>query len=130
MNERLAALPGVEHASISATVPFGMISLSKNVQRAGIRPGPDDKPTTAAEGLAFNADWNSVSADYFSTVGLSILRGRSFSAAEATQPDGPLVAIIDEVLAKNFGRTAMRSVSAFNSRATTRRARKAAAAWA
>src|SRR5204863_3200932 len=31
LNERLAALPGVERASISATVPFGMISLSKNV---------------------------------------------------------------------------------------------------
>jgi predicted permease len=102
LNDRLAALPGVEHASISATVPFGMISLSKNVQRAGIRPGPDEKPTTAAEGLAFNAAWDSVSADYFSTVGLSILRGRPFNAAEATQPDGPLVAIIDEVLAKKL----------------------------
>ncbi|HEX2385085.1 MAG TPA: FtsX-like permease family protein [Candidatus Binatia bacterium] len=102
LNDRLAALPGVEHASISATVPFGMISLSKNVQRAGIRPGPDEKPTTAAEGLAFNTAWDSVSADYFSAVGLSILRGRPFNAAEATQSDGPLVAIIDEVLAKKL----------------------------
>jgi predicted permease len=102
LNDRLAALPGVEHASISATVPFGMISLSKNVQRAGIRPGPDEKPTTAAEGLAFNADWDSVSADYFSAVGLSIVRGRAFNTAEATQPDGPLVAIIDETLAKKL----------------------------
>jgi predicted permease len=102
LNDRLAALPGVERASISATVPFGMISLSKNVQRAGIRPGPEEKPTTAAEGLAFNADWDSVSADYFSAVGLSILRGRPFNAAETTQPDGPLVAIIDEILAKKL----------------------------
>src|SRR5256886_2663813 len=102
LNDRLAALPGVEHASISATVPFGMISLSKNVQRAGVHPGPDAKPATAAEGLAIHARWNSVGADYFSTVGLSILRGRAFSAAEATQPDGPLVAIIDDVLAKKL----------------------------
>src|SRR5205823_10913384 len=102
LNERFAALPGVEHASISATVPFGMISLSKNVQRAGVHPGPDAKPATAAEGLAIHARWNSVGADYFSTVGLSILRGRAFSAAEATQPDGPLVAIIDDVLAKKL----------------------------
>ena len=102
LNDRLAALPGIDHVSISATVPFGMISLSKNVQRAGVHPGPDAKPATAAEGLAFHPRWNSVGADYFSTVGLSILRGRAFTAAEATQPDGPLVAIIDEVLAKKL----------------------------
>ena len=102
LNERLAALPGVEHASISATVPFGMISLSKNVQRAGLQPAPDAKPATAAEGLAFNAAWNSVGADYFTTVGLPILRGRAFNEAEATQPGGAAVAIIDEVLAKKL----------------------------
>jgi putative ABC transport system permease protein len=33
---------------------------------------------------------------------LSILRGRPFNAAEATQPEGPLVAIIDEILAKKL----------------------------
>ena len=101
LNARLAALPGVERTSVSATVPFGMITLSKNVQRAGVRPGPDDKPATAAEGLAFNAIWNSVGADYFSTVGLPVVRGRAFSEAEATQ-SGAAVAIIDEVLAKKL----------------------------
>ena len=102
LNERLAALPGVEHAGISATVPFGMISLSKNVQRAGIRPGPDDKPTTAAEGLAFNVAWDGVSADYFKTVGLPVVRGRAFTEAEATQSGGTRAAIIDDVLAKKL----------------------------
>ena len=102
LNERLAALPGVERASISATVPFGMISLSKNVQRAGVRPGPEAKPATAAEGLAFNANWNSVGGDYFSTVGLPVLRGRAFSDTEATEPGGVKVAIIDDVLAKKL----------------------------
>ncbi|MEP6685597.1 MAG: ABC transporter permease [Verrucomicrobiota bacterium] len=102
LNARLAALPGVENASISATVPFGMISLSKNVQRAGIRPGPDDKPTTPAEGLAFNVAWDSVGADYFKTVGLPVVRGRTFNEAEATQSGGAQVAIIDDVLAKKL----------------------------
>lgn len=102
LNTRLAALPGVEHASISATVPFGMISLSKNVQRAGIRPGPDDKPTTAADGLAFNATWNSVGADYFQTVGLPVVRGRAFSESESTQSGSARVAIIDDILAKKL----------------------------
>src|SRR5205085_9402940 len=58
LQERFAALPAVEHASISATIPFGMISLSRNLQRAGLQPAPDAKPATAAEGLAFNAAWN------------------------------------------------------------------------
>src|SRR5580765_2001562 len=101
LNARLAALPGVEHVSISATVPFGITSSDKNVQRAGINPGAEAKPSTAAEGLAFKAAWNSVGADYFSTVGLPVLRGRAFTEAEATQP-GPRVAIIDEPLAKKL----------------------------
>ena len=102
LGERLAALPGVEHASVSSTIPFGMISLGKAVQRAGLSPAPDTKPATAAEGLAFDSAWNSVGADYFATVGLPLLRGRAFNVGEATQPTGPAVAIIDEVLAKKL----------------------------
>src|SRR5881296_3760637 len=101
LNARLAALPGVEHVSISATVPFGITSSDKNVQRAGVNPGTEARPSTAAEGLAFKAAWNSVGANYFSTVGLPVLRGRAFTEAEATQP-GPRVAIIDEPLAKRL----------------------------
>lgn len=98
LEERLAALPGVERASISATVPFGMVSASKKVQRAGIQSPPD----AVAEGVTFQAKWSRVGADYFNTVGLPLLRGRAFTAAEATQPGGPAVAIIDEVLAKKL----------------------------
>ena len=101
LNERLAALPGVERASISAIVPFGMFELSRKVRRAGVHPASDAKPATAAEGLAFEVAWNSVGADYFSVVGLPVTRGRGFTETEATQP-GPKVAIIDEVLAKKL----------------------------
>jgi len=101
LNEKLAALPGVERASISSIVPFGMFELTRKVQRAGLRLAPDAKPATAADGLAFEASWNSVGADYFSTVGLQVVRGRAFTESEATQP-GPKVAVIDEVLAKKL----------------------------
>jgi predicted permease len=101
LNDGLAALPGVEHASISSIVPFGMFELSRKVQRAGLRVAPDSKPATAADGLAFDASWNSVGADYFSTVGLPVVRGRAFTEAEATEP-GPKVAVIDEVLARKL----------------------------
>ena len=62
----------------------------------------DAKPATAADGLLFSPNWNSVGADYFAAVGLPLRRGRAFTAAEATQPGGPAVAIIDEVLAKKL----------------------------
>ena len=101
LNAKLAALPGVDHASITAIVPFGMFELSRKVQRAGIHLPPDAKPATAADGLAFDVPWNSVGADYFSTVGLPIIRGRAFTENEATAP-GPKVAVIDEALAKKL----------------------------
>jgi ABC-type antimicrobial peptide transport system permease subunit len=78
-----------------------MFELTRKVQRAGLSLAPDAKPVTAAEGLAFEVAWNSVGADYFSTVGLPVLRGRAFTESEATQ-SGPKVAIIDEVLAKKL----------------------------
>jgi predicted permease len=101
LSDRLAALPGVEHASICSIVPFGMFELNRKVQRAGFNVAPDARPATAAEGLAFDVSWNSVGADYFPTVGLPVVRGRAFTEAEATTP-GPKVAIIDEVLAKKL----------------------------
>jgi hypothetical protein len=51
--------------SISATVPFGLVSLGKAIQRGGMHVGKDDKPATAAEGLAISSRYNSVGADYF-----------------------------------------------------------------
>jgi len=102
LEERLASLPGVESASISSTVPFGMIDLNKSVQRGGANPAPDAKPATAADGLAFEPSLNSVGADYFKTVGLPLLRGRAFNVAEAMHQTSPQVAIIDEVLAKKL----------------------------
>ncbi|MFZ1219078.1 MAG: ADOP family duplicated permease, partial [Chthoniobacterales bacterium] len=102
LNDRLAALPGVQHVSISATAPFGMVTLGRAIQRAGVHVGKDDKPATAADGLAYSSRYNSIGADYFATMGIPILRGRAFTVAEATQPNAPAVAIIDEALAKKL----------------------------
>ena len=37
--EKFSALPGVEHAAISATVPFGISTVRRSVLRAGLAPG-------------------------------------------------------------------------------------------
>jgi predicted permease len=102
LSDRLATLPGVHHVSISATAPFGMLSLGKAIQRAGVHVAPDGKPLNAAEGLAYKTRFHSVGADYFASVGLPILRGRAFSVNESTQGEGPAVAIIDEALARKL----------------------------
>ena len=99
---QFAALPGVEHAGMSATIPFGNSFVRRTLLRAGLTPAPDDRPATAAEGRTFAPFWNSVGADYFAAVGLPLLRGRTFTTAEATEHTGPAVAIIDEVLAKKL----------------------------
>lgn len=102
LSDRLGGLPAVQHVSISATAPFGMVSLGRGIQRAGMHVGKDDKPGTAAEGLAFSSRFNSIGSDYFATMGIPILRGRSFTVAEATQANSAAVAIIDEELAKKL----------------------------
>ncbi len=102
LNDRLAALPGVKHVSISATAPFGMLSLSRAIQRAGLHVSKEDKPGSAAEGLAFSSRYISVGCDYFAATGIRILRGRNFTVSEATQSNSPAVAIIDEALAKKL----------------------------
>jgi predicted permease len=100
--DHLGALPGVQSASIASVVPFGRVTINRPVQRAGAKTAPDSHPATAAEGLAFNVRWSSVGADYFTTMGLPLLRGRSFTRSEAEIADSPPVAIVDDVLAKKL----------------------------
>jgi predicted permease len=100
--ERVAALPGVQSASIGSVIPFGFVNIDRAVQRAGVHVGRDDKPSTAAEGLAFNARWNSIGADYLASVGLPVLRGRNFTRNESDLTGAPPVCIVDEVLARKL----------------------------
>ena len=95
--ERLSALPGVETASLAATVPFGMVSLGRSVQKAGERNDPADP---SAAGKSIGARLNSVGSDYFRALGLRLLRGRTFNASEAETGSAPRAAIVDERMAR------------------------------
>jgi len=66
---RLRAVPGVEAADIAATVPFGMISLGRSIERA-----TDSKSGNNMVGSSFNI----VGPDYFKVMGVGLLRGRVF----------------------------------------------------
>ncbi len=102
VGDRLSALAGVGSASIGALVPYGLIDINRSVRRAGLEPAAGAKPATAAEGRAFSAAWNSIGRDYFAAMGLPLLHGRTFSAAETDVAGAPLVAIIDEGLARKL----------------------------
>ncbi|HYL76404.1 MAG TPA: ABC transporter permease [Bryobacteraceae bacterium] len=89
--DRLRSVPGVESASLAATVPFGMVSLGRGVERASDPAG--------AKALQVSARYNIVSRDYFQTLGIAILRGRPFTASETGNGAKLAVAILDRTAA-------------------------------
>ena len=87
--ERLRALPGVERASFASTVAFGDIQMS----------GLVGSPAAEAD---VDASLDIIGADYFETLGLRILRGRGFTAAEERHPSPSPAAIVDATLARQL----------------------------
>jgi predicted permease len=85
--ERIGALPGVEAAAQVAKTP-----LSPGRRQAMFRlPGEDQW---------HEIDVNAVSPGYFSLIGIPVVRGRTFAAAELG--DSPRVAIVTEAAARRF----------------------------
>ena len=86
--DRLRALQGVEQASMASTVPFGDITEEHKLQ-AG------DKTADAIFLI--------VGADYFRTLGLSMLRGREFTRAEEEKSErASTIAVVNLPLARTL----------------------------
>lgn len=86
---RTAVLPGVTHAAVS----FGLPSLGGPVSDDVTIPGkPHDKPWRTA--------FDAVSASYFSTVGLQLLRGRLLSSDDIA--GARRVAVVSDSLVKAY----------------------------
>jgi putative ABC transport system permease protein len=91
--ERVGALPGVTSAAINSGLPMTGVGNESPIMPEG-RPMP--KPGEPMQGATFFA----ISPDYFATLGIRILHGRSFTREDTS--NAPLVAIIDEKVAKLF----------------------------
>jgi predicted permease len=89
--ERVRAVPGVTSAGIAATVPFGMVSLGRSVEKPG-----DPRPSPHAASLRLNV----ASDGYFETLGIRLRAGRTFVAADAGS--SARVVILDEAAAKRL----------------------------
>ena len=89
--ERFNALPGVKAVALAAVVPF---TGSRNEMAAS-------EPTTAADASGRTlVNVNLVSPNYFTTLGIGLVRGRHFTEAEA-QSHLPL-AIVSQAMVDRF----------------------------
>ena len=85
----LPALPGLERVAAGQTTPFGP-SQSADIHL----PGTDRLPIDARQFPTFYT----VTPDFFSTMGMSILRGRAFNAGD--RAGAPPVMILEDALAR------------------------------
>ena len=96
---RLRELPGVRSAALTTMLPFGNLTNTRRVMRMdepATRTDPK-APEPGASGL-----FTAVTAGWFDTIGVRLLRGRDFTEAEAENKETPRVLIIDETLAKKL----------------------------
>jgi len=91
LHERLASLPGVRSASLAGVPPLSDNVWMSTVQVDGYK---------AKEGEDMNPHVNSVGPVYFETMGIPLVAGRGFTAADG--PTAPKVAVISEKMAKYF----------------------------
>jgi predicted permease len=94
--ERLRGTAGIEAAAAASVVPFGDYSIGAAVQREGPRLKNEDPE---AAGKLAHVAWYTVTADYFKTLGLTMVRGREFTVAEEMGTSGTAPVIIDVGLA-------------------------------
>ena len=91
--ERGRRLPGVTHAALaSPRVPFEL-----NFSTTGFRADDRSYPADSRGDILL---YVSVSPGYFDTLGVSIVRGRDFSAAD--REGTPLVAIVNDAMARKY----------------------------
>ncbi len=89
--ERLSAIPGVRSAALAATPPISGGSWSSNISLSGYTPGPKESMVSIL---------NRVSGQYFETAGISIIAGRSVSAADTA--NSLKVAVVSQALARKY----------------------------
>jgi len=89
--QRMAALPGVQSVALAEHLPLGLGRQRGGVVIEGYTP---------PEGQSPEIDCGTVSAGYFATMRMPIVRGREFTALD--RDGSPGVAIVNETFARRF----------------------------
>jgi predicted permease len=89
----LRSLPGVQHIAVSDSLPPSFWSDDDTFRIEGQPWSEEAFPSTTLP---------TVSADYFSTLGVPLIRGRSFNASD-TVTSQPVTIISDQLARKYFG---------------------------
>src|SRR5260370_42131040 len=84
-------IPGVQSGSMAATVPFGVFALGTRVLPSNSVASKEHRPVYAR--------FNIVTDSYFQTLGIPLLRGRAFVAAENMPESKSQVAIVNKLAA-------------------------------
>ena len=92
MEDRVRVLPGVEFASLAASVPMGYSNEASHVFPEG--------QTQASKEAAPSAFYNVVNPAYFPTMRIPLLRGRIFTDQDTAKT--PRVAVISEAMANKL----------------------------
>ena len=89
VEREILSVPGVKEVGTASAGPLfgGRETWQMDVERRG-------------EAFKASVRWSDVSPSFFTTLGVPIVRGRSLS--EADRPDGPLVGLVNESLARSF----------------------------
>ncbi len=89
--ERIAAVPGVEHAGVMQTVPFVSDFVSQLTVPGRTPEDPTKRPST---------NFYAVSPGLLASMGIPLLRGREPGPADTAA--GPLVSVISKTLADRY----------------------------
>ena len=89
---RLRALPQIDAAGASESIPFGDCCSGVPVYAVG-------KPAPPASEVPY-AEFSAVTPDYFSAMRIELLKGRSFATADG--PSAPPVTVVNQALAGYF----------------------------
>ena len=91
---RVAALPGVESVSFVRSLPLGGLRNSSTITIDGAEPGPGGEVPAV--------EYNLASANYFSTMGIPLRRGRTFAASDDAR-GAPVLLVNDAFVRRYFG---------------------------
>ena len=95
--ERIGAIPGVRTASVVWPIPLGWSAAQQEIYPEGFTPSASGKGATVATAIA--------GLDYFETMRIPVVEGRTFSRRDADVPasdSAPGTVVVNQTLAERY----------------------------